>query len=95
MATPTQRELADIWQKLLRVSNVQSDDNFFDLGGHSLLVMQSIALMESAIGKRVNPRRYVFETLAQLAASYDEAQPASQGNADAKPRRFSFFGRKS
>lgn len=95
LVTPTQRELADIWQKLLGVSNVRGDDNFFDLGGHSLLVMQSIALMESAVGKRVNPRRYVFESLAQLAASYDDESPVFQAGGDAMPRRFSFFRRKS
>jgi len=94
LATDTQRELAGIWQKLLGVADVRGDDNFFDLGGHSLLVMQSIALMESAVGKRVNPRRYVFESLAQLAMAYDEASPDALTGPEAKARRFPLFGRK-
>jgi amino acid adenylation domain-containing protein len=94
LATDTQRELAEVWRKLLGVATVRLDDNFFDLGGHSLLVMQSIALMESAVGKRVNPRRYVFESLAQLATAYDEASPEAQADTDAKARRFPLFGRK-
>ena len=96
LQTQTQQQLATVWRKVLGVPHVGLDDNFFDLGGHSLLVMQCIGLMESAVGKRVNPRRYVFESLTQLAASYDEVQPAlASGAAEAhKPRGFSFFRRK-
>ncbi|WP_249998265.1 amino acid adenylation domain-containing protein [Actinoplanes sp. M2I2] len=36
--TGTQRLLADIWCRVLRLERVGLDDNFFDLGGHSLLL---------------------------------------------------------
>ncbi|MHC5761407.1 phosphopantetheine-binding protein, partial [Nostoc sp.] len=32
--------IADIWQKILKVEKVGIQDNFFDLGGHSLNVLQ-------------------------------------------------------
>jgi len=32
--------IADIWQEVLNLSNVSTDENFFDLGGHSLLLAQ-------------------------------------------------------
>ena len=35
-----ERTIAEIWQEALRVERVGRDDNFFDLGGHSLLVVQ-------------------------------------------------------
>lgn len=69
--------LAGVWADLLGTDDIRADDNFFDLGGHSMLVMQAIARMEVLTGRRVNPRRFVFETLAQVGRAYDEAPYAS------------------
>jgi amino acid adenylation domain-containing protein len=38
--TETERALATIWQKVLEVDKVGIHDNFFDLGGHSLLIIK-------------------------------------------------------
>ena len=35
-----EQRIATIWQEVLRVETIGLDDNFFDLGGHSLLVIQ-------------------------------------------------------
>ncbi len=71
-ATAVERQLAELWAELLHLTDISPDDNFFDLGGHSLLAMQAIARMQVATGKRINPRRYIFQTLAQVAQSYEE-----------------------
>lgn len=39
-ATDLERKVAAIWQELLGLPRVGAHDNFFDLGGHSLLVIQ-------------------------------------------------------
>jgi len=67
---PEQAELAQIWARVLciDVNEIRARDNFFDLGGDSLLAMRAVSLTEQTLGLRVEPRRYVFETLAQLAA---------------------------
>jgi acyl carrier protein len=38
--TGVQRRIAAIWEQLLGVERVGLEDNFFDLGGHSLLLVQ-------------------------------------------------------
>ena len=71
--TDTEKLLAEIWCKQLKLSEVSTTDNFFDLGGHSLLAMQAILTMEEKTGKRVDRGRFIFESLGQIARSYDEA----------------------
>jgi amino acid adenylation domain-containing protein len=38
--TAAQKAIAEVWKEFLHVDAVRIDDNFFDLGGHSLLIMQ-------------------------------------------------------
>ncbi|HTS23522.1 MAG TPA: amino acid adenylation domain-containing protein [Casimicrobiaceae bacterium] len=43
-----ERELADIWQELLRIPRIGIGDHFFDLGGDSLLAMRMLGTVGSA-----------------------------------------------
>jgi amino acid adenylation domain-containing protein len=47
-------KLAQIWSEVLRVERVGRHDSFFDLGGHSLLVMRLLGRVSSALGVDVN-----------------------------------------
>ena len=85
--------LTGVWAALLGTDDIRPDDNFFDLGGHSMLVMQAIARMEVLTGRRVNPRRFVFETLAQVAHAYEEAQPGPATEEDAASRKGGLMAR--
>ncbi len=38
--TKVEKLIADVWQKILLIEEVGLDDNFFDLGGHSLLLIK-------------------------------------------------------
>ena len=49
----TERRLVDIWSELLGKSDVGVDDNFFDVGGQSLLLLRMHQLIENAFGVRV------------------------------------------
>ena len=68
--SPAEAELAALWARLLGISadHIQPEDNFFDLGGSSLLVMQAVAETAKAGGPAVDPSRYVYEDLAKLAS---------------------------
>jgi pimeloyl-ACP methyl ester carboxylesterase/acyl carrier protein len=61
-------KIAELWKSLLHVDEISVHDNFFDLGGHSLLSVQFVSRFEKAVGLRLNPANLVFQTLGQLAA---------------------------
>lgn len=66
---PEQAQLAQLWASAigLDVNDIHSGDNFFALGGHSVLAMRVIQQAEELLGLRTDPSRYLSETLAQLA----------------------------
>lgn len=51
---PVESELVAIWEELLGVSPISTNDNFFDLGGHSLLVAKLLVRSEQVFGKRLS-----------------------------------------
>jgi amino acid adenylation domain-containing protein len=73
--TTNERLVAEVWRELLGISRVGVLDNFLDLGGHSLLIMRAVSMLERRTGKRVSPRAFVFQTLEQLAREYDHVVP--------------------
>jgi acyl carrier protein len=50
--TDLQRQLKEIWQEILRIPTIELDDDFFDVGGHSLAAV----VMASRIGERLGVR---------------------------------------
>jgi acyl carrier protein len=85
--TPVECLIAEIWRELLHVDSVGVHDNFFDLGGHSLLSLQVVARLEKELRVRISPRELAFQTLGQLAAVCD-SRPKAAG----KPRRGKLTG---
>jgi len=74
-----EQAVADIWKSLIGVDRVGVNDNFFDLGGHSLLAMRAVIEIEKRLGVRLNVRRLIFETLAQVAGGATPAGAAESG----------------
>jgi amino acid adenylation domain-containing protein len=79
--TPMERLVAEIWMEALGVPRVSVHDNFFDLGGHSLLSMRVLARVDKAIGGRRNPRELIFQTLEQFAATCETRTGPPDGGA--------------
>jgi phthiocerol/phenolphthiocerol synthesis type-I polyketide synthase E len=77
-ATPTELGLAAIWTELLGVEQLAADDNFFLLGGHSLMATRALVRIKDRFGANL-VLRDIFDapTLAQLSARIDEAASPS------------------
>jgi pristinamycin I synthase 3 and 4 len=59
--TPIEEVLAAMWAELLGVEQVGVHDNFFDLGGHSLMAMRLIAAIRDTFGIGLTLKMF-FET---------------------------------
>jgi acyl-coenzyme A synthetase/AMP-(fatty) acid ligase len=70
--TPEEKLIGEIWKALLKVEKVDREDNFYDLGGHSLLSIRAAAEIERKTGKKAHPRSMFFQTLEQLAQELTE-----------------------
>ena len=64
-----ERRLAGIWQDVLAVNSLGIRDNFFDIGGHSLLAVRMFARIEQELGV-ILPLATLFQapTVEELAA---------------------------
>src|SRR5262249_12631657 len=49
-----ERTITALWQEELRVETVGIDDNFFDLGGHSLRMARVHARLKEALGREIS-----------------------------------------
>ncbi|RSN29242.1 non-ribosomal peptide synthetase [Amycolatopsis sp. WAC 04169] len=75
--TPTERALAGIWAEALGVPRIGVGDSFFDLGGHSVLMIKVVAEARRA-GLPVSLVMFTQDlTLAHLAAAVDGAAEAA------------------
>jgi acyl carrier protein len=63
-----ERTIAEIWRRVLGVEAVGRDENFFDLGGHSLLVVQAHRALREKLDRPVSlTDLYRFPTIGGLA----------------------------
>lgn len=91
-ASPMQAQVMSIWRDLLQLPHIRPVDNFFDIGGHSLLAVQLhrrlCALVDRPIGLTDIFR---FPTVAALSAhlsgSADQPAAALEGQDRARDRR--------
>jgi SAM-dependent methyltransferase len=81
--THTEATLAAIWQDVLGIAEVGVEDNFFDLGGDSILGVQ-IASTAARAGLPVAPRDlFEHQTVAELAVVAEAA--TASGACEAEP----------
>lgn len=78
-----EHRLAAIWQRAFGLTSISTTDNFFDLGGHSLLMLRVHAATSQDIGRPL-PITALFQypTIASLAA-WLSPPPAAAANSNA------------
>ncbi len=93
--TPTEAKVAAVWSRVLCVDDVGVDEDFFEIGGHSLLAAQVISHLREELGTQT-PLRAIFESptvagLAAAIASESEGPGASESRGQpplrSQPRR--------
>ncbi|MFB2976514.1 amino acid adenylation domain-containing protein [Microseira sp. BLCC-F43] len=72
---PVEQILAEIWAEVLALKQVGIHDNFFQLGGDSILTIQVISKADRS-GLSLTPKQlFTHQTIAKLAALVDTSQP--------------------
>jgi acyl carrier protein len=76
--TEAERRIAEIWQALLQVDRVGLHDNFFDLGGHSLLLLQLQSRLQDLFAETIPiVELFKYPSVYALAQRFSQPQPAS------------------
>jgi len=84
--TPVEEKLSEIWSEILAVQRVGVDDNFFQLGGDSLLATQVISRVREALHAELSfISFFATPTVASLAAAV--ARNHSESAEQSIPRR--------
>jgi len=71
--TSAEKFLAGVWEDALEIEDVVLNDLFFDVGGHSLLVMKVIASVNEKTGIKLGPQDFLVATLEQMADKISES----------------------
>jgi aryl carrier-like protein len=73
-----ERRLLQIWEELLDVRPVGVRDDFFDVGGHSLLAVRLVAQIQRKLGRRIAMSQlYEEPTIEHLARLLRSESPAA------------------
>jgi len=65
--SPAEELLIRVWREVLELDEVGVFDDFFDLGGNSLLSLKVVDRVERETGVRMNPAELVHQTVRQIA----------------------------
>ena len=71
-ASDTETALARVWMRLLDVDRIQLDDDFFSLGGHSILATRAVLEANREFGLKLPMTALLANpTVAGMAAAID------------------------
>ncbi|HEX6289409.1 MAG TPA: amino acid adenylation domain-containing protein [Herpetosiphonaceae bacterium] len=74
--TELEQTIAAVWQAVLHVEQIGAHDNFFDLGGHSLRMLQVQGKLRAALNREISMvDLFRYPTVSALAAALSAPPP--------------------
>ncbi|MCF8479666.1 MAG: acyltransferase domain-containing protein [Rhodospirillum sp.] len=70
LQSATEIRIAELWHGLLNANNLEADDDFFGLGGHSLAAMQLVSRLREAFSVPVRLQELIRRTTIPTQAEY-------------------------
>lgn len=77
--SPSERDMLRIWRQVLKIEDLDMESNFFDVGGHSLLLTKMQRILKRDYGVQLTAAE-VFRspTLGALAVWFEQARSAAK-----------------
>ncbi|CAN7722216.1 amino acid adenylation domain-containing protein [Caballeronia sp. LjRoot29] len=73
-----ERVIAGVWQDVLRIDRIGRHDNFFDMGGQSLLALRAVAALREALNIELPVQKvFAYPVLADLARVIERDAPVA------------------
>jgi fengycin family lipopeptide synthetase D len=67
-------KLACVWKEVLSIDKVSTTDDFFSLGGSSILLIKTMAIIQSRLGVKLTMRDFMNQSLARVAATCERRE---------------------
>lgn len=84
--TATEQRLAALWEEILGTENLARDDDFFMLGGHSLMAARLANDIRAAFGVTVALHEFFKSSRLSAVASLIDEKAAASATAEAAPQ---------
>jgi len=88
-----EEQICRLWSALLEIDPIGTSDNFFDLGGNSILATRFISQMKTEHGLELSVIRiYQYPTVSALAAAIGQEETRDAVKSDMEKRASARFG---
>ena len=77
--TEAERLIAEVWQEILQLEKVGINDNFFEIGGHSLLLVKVQAKLHKVLERNISAiDLFKYPSIKMLAEYLSRKQDGEQ-----------------
>jgi len=86
--TPVEEKLVNIWQEVLKVNPIGIHDDFFDIGGHSLKVLDLVNAIQKDLNVKIDFQDvFEFPTIAELCHCVGKGKEIQYMTIQKQPQR--------